>query len=774
MSLFVGIMDLKLTMGEFVCMTNKLLLNGQYELYSYDCNNAPSAPDKLYGTPVAATVPGNVELDYMAVGLLPDMYVADNIEAARALESKDFWYVKQFDFTPDPSARRRTIIFDGVDCIAEYFVNGTKIGSSDNTLVPHSFDVTNAVTEGTNTLAVHIFSAVEHAKQYKIAPYNVAFDGCYESLHVRKSAACYGWDILPRAVSAGIWKDVCLTETIGAEIDNVYIATARAQSDVAVLVVSVNADIPDEYIGKCKLTVSGNSGCSEFSYTYPFSFNAATVYPYVYNPELWYPKGSGKQNLYDVSVEITCDGKVLCNRSLRYGIRTAKIVFGDEIGKNGDFYVEVNGKKVRIRGIDHTPIDVYHSKDLAKTAEVVNDIAELNCNLVRIWGGGVYENDLFYDLCDEKGILVWQDVMLACHAYPQTDEFLTKIDAEVKAAVMRLRNHPSLLTWCGSNETDWAYVCVGLDPNDDKVTRKAIADALCQTDTYRTYLPSTPYFSRNFVREYGERFYLDLVEIAEQRRALPQEHYWFHRDDFKRFTDQTHKFIAEIGYSSAPSDELLNKALPEGWNFVADDGWENHSYTTESKRTTGIDYLFANVPQTNADLAEASRLYQAEAYKYIVEKSRIKAWQNGIVLWNLRDGYPIFASSVVDFDGWRKPAYKYISASYEPLQCLFDVTDNTVDVYVVNDGTFDGTVHLCIIDSDGEVLFDNDVQTAPGTIIKVASLDVADGVGLTSTLTYDNQALRNFAYVCKNLINFEQYKQWYDCTINKSTEEKKV
>lgn len=761
-------------MGEFVCMTNKLLLNGQYELYSFDSAVAPSAPDKLYGEPITATVPGNVELDYMSAGLLSDLYVYDNIDAARALERKDFWYVKQFDFTPDPSARKRTLTFDGVDCIAEYFVNGTKIGASDNALASHSFDVADLLVKGVNTLAVHIFSAVEYAKQYKIAPYNVAFDGCYESLNVRKSAASYGWDILPRAVSAGIWKDVYLTETIGAEIDSVYIATARAESDVAVLVVSVNADIPDEYIGKCKLTVSGNSGCSKFSYTYPFSFNTATVYPYVYNPKLWYPKGSGEQNLYDISVEITCDGNVLCSRSLRYGIRTAKLVFGEEVGQEGNFYVEVNGKKVRIRGVDHTPIDVYHSRDLAKTAEVVNDIAELNCNLVRIWGGGVYENDLFYDLCDEKGILVWQDVMLACHAYPQTDDFLKKIEAEVKSVAMRLRNHTCLLNWCGSNETDWAYVCVGLDPNDDKVTRKAIAEALYQTDTYRTYLPSTPYFSRDFVGQYGGRFYLDLDEITEQRRSLPQEHYWWHRDDFKSFTDQTHKFIAEIGVSGAPSDGLLNRVLPEGWDFVADDGWKNHSYPTESTRSTGINYLFTDVPQTNVDMAEASRLYQAEAYKFIVEKCRIKTWQNGIVLWNLRDGYPIFASSLVDFDGWRKPAYKYVAASYEPLQCLFDINGDSVDLYVVNDGTFEGHAYLRVEDNLNTVVFEREVSTTPDSIVKVASIFIADGNALVSSLTYNGQTTRNFAYVYKNLINYKQYKQWYDHTIKGTEKGKKV
>ena len=754
-------------------MTNKILLNGQYALYTFSRGTAPTTPADLYGEPIFATVPGNIVTDYVANGLLPDVYVADNIDNARALENSDFWYVKEFEYTLNPSARKVSLVIDGVDCIAEYFVNGTKVGASDNAFVAHSFDVTNVVSVGTNTLAVHIFSAAEHAKQYKISPYNVAFDGCYESLNVRNSAASYGWDILPRALSAGIWKDVYLCETIGAESDDVYIATARVASDVAVLVLSVNVDLPDEYYGKCKLTVCGKCDDSEFNYVYPFSFNGATVYSYVRNPKLWYPAGSGEQNLYDITVSVLCDGQTLCSKTLRYGIRTAKLVFGDEVGGDGDFYVEVNNKKIRIRGVDHTPIDVFHSRDLSKTAQVVSDIVDLNCNLVRIWGGGVYENDLFYDLCDQKGILVWQDIMLASHAYPQTDEFQAKIATETKAIAKRIRNHSCLLNWCGSNETDWAYVCVGLQPNDDKITRKVIADALFEVDPYRSYLPSTPYFSRKFVSCYGGKFYLDLPEITEQRRALPEEHYWWHRNDFKCFVDQHHKFIAEIGYGGAPSDELLNRVLPSGWKFDCDIGWKNHSYPTEDKRTTGIEYLFTNVPQTNADLAEASRLYQAEAYKFIVEKSRINGSCNGIVLWNLRDGYPILASSLVDYDGWRKPSYKYVAASYEPLQCLFEVTDSGVDAYVVNDGVFVGNAKLVITSGNGKTLFDGTVAVSSGGIVRVVSLDVVEGETLTSLLVFDNNSVQNFAYVYKNKIDYVKYKRWHDVSVKASSEEKK-
>lgn len=743
-------------------MVNKIDLSGEYRLYTFDSGNAPLMPDTLESAdnekqPLTAQVPGNVELDYMRAGLFPDLYFGDNILRTKGLENKDFWYEKTFE-VDFPNVFGARLVFEGVDTIAEYFLNGVKIGQSDNALIPHSFDITNVLIEGQNTLAVHIFSAVQAAEKYEISPYNVAFPNTYESLNIRKSAASYGWDILPRALSAGIWRDVFIEFNAETEIKDVYLSTCRVEKDTAILICSVNAKIPQKLRDMCTLKITGECKGHKFVKEAPLLFNAATVYPYVEHPLLWYPQGMGEQNLYDVRIEIIAFGRAIARKTLKYGIRKVDVKCTEEIGEEGDFAIFVNGEKCRIRGIDHTPIDVFHSKDAKKTREVVENIAELNANLVRIWGGGVYENDEFYDLCDEKGILVWQDIMLACHAYPQTAEFLEKMTAEVKAAAKRLRNHSCLALWCGSNETDWAYVCVGLDPNDDKLTRKAIKDALYESDPFRYYLPSTPYFSREFVKERGGKFYLDLAEIEEARVPLAEEHYWWHRDDFKSFTKQSHKFIAEIGYGGSAEKASVDKFLKKGYTFDDDAAWSCHSFPTESKRDTGINYLFDGVLDDTAEKIAASMDYQAEAYRYIVEKSRTNENTNGIMLWNLRDGFPIFSSAIVDYYGRKKLAYYAVRAAYEPLQVFID--GETGEITLVNDSTYQGEISVKVQTGKGALLLEKTFVIKQG-VQKIGTFDKKinkNSEWVKTEIAYPGKTIESKVYVYSGKINYSDYR----------------
>lgn len=750
-------------------MTEKTVLTGTYRLYLYD-DHAPQTPDRITGTWIPAAVPGDAALSLAAAGILPDPYTADGIDRVRETEGKDIWYVRTFDLAPAEGADYRLVLPE-TDAPADIFVNDCRVGECRNALIPHTYPIPKGVlSAGENRLALHFRPATEWAKGRSIDPYNVAFDGNYESLHIRRSAASYGWDILPRAVSAGIRGEVYIERVPEAEITDLYIATARADEETAVLVVSVNAKLPDEAYGACRLVVGGQCGDSRFESEYPLSFDCTTVYPYVIRPELWYPRGSGEQNLYDISVRVVHDGKTIAARDLRYGIRTAKLCFGDEVGADGDFYVCVNQKKIRIRGVDHTPTDVFHCGTEDPRA-VADDIAAMNANLVRIWGGGVYERDAFYDRCDEAGILVWQDIMLACHAYPTDDAFLAAIGEETRAAALRLRNHSCLLNWCGSNETDWAYVCVGLDPNTDKVTRAAIPDALRRVDPFRDYLPSTPYFSPRYIAKAGGRFYLDLKEITEARRILPEEHYWWHRDDFLRFTDQDHRFIAEIGYSGAPSDALIRRYLPAGTTIDDDAGWKRHSFPTESGRMTGAEYLFSDIPDTDADRTAATRFYQAEAYKYIVEKSRIRPYCNGIVLWNLRDGYPIFASSLVDYTGWRKPAFHTVALSYAPTQCIFDITGDGADIYIVNDGGSVGDAHLTVCDGAGNDLLQTVVRMGKDPVQRIGHLMAPVGTVLVGTLSAPGVSCRNYAVIYHDTIHYPSYRKWYKTFWEKNANE---
>lgn len=739
----------------------RINLNGEYRLYPFAHSDAPERPEALRGEGIPATVPGNAELDLQRAGLLPDVLSGTNARKAKALEMQDFWYVRRFSLTELPP--RVQLCFDGVDTLAEIFLNGVKLGRSENMLIGCRFPADGILRCGENELAVHIFSAVAWAKTQDIQPYNVAFPGCYESLHLRKSAMNYGWDISPRLVSAGIWKDVYLESRSATALREVYLATASVYDDVAVLVLSCNADMADEYLGTCTLRINGVCGDSRFSADYPMPHCAATVYPYVPQPKLWQPLGMGEQNLYDVTVQLLCGGRTLAERRLRFGIRTVHLEFGEATGQNGQFCLYVNHKRLRCKGVNWVPLSLLHSQDSALCAQTVRALRDCGCNTVRVWGGGVYESEEFFELCDEYGILVWQDMMLSCHAYPMTDAFSDAIAAECEAVAKRIRNHACLAFYCGGNETDWSYVCVGLDPNDDRITRSTMKTTLWQNDPYRQFLPSTPYFSREFIREHGGRFYLDLDEIKRERTSLPDEHYWWHREDFLNVREQTHKFISEIGYSGASPRSSIDRYLPAGWTFGDDAAWEDHSYPTEGNRAIGINYLFENAPQDENGKLLASQLYQAEAYKFVVELCRSREENNGILLWTLRENWPSFSSALVDYYGVRKPAFDAVRASYAPLQCVIDVEDGIAKCYLVNDRLDARHVFVRITDENGTERFSAQVRTQENrAVTELAELPVREQTLLLTELRNKTRTVRNYRYVYTQKIDFPTYQSLWN------------
>lgn len=735
----------------------KIDLNGEYRLYSYEYQNAPEKPEQVSGGWISAIVPGNVELDYQKAGMLPDVFYAQNYKYAEALERKDFWYLRSFEL-PEEAEGEAWLCFDGVDTLAEYFLNGKKIGESSDMFIGSEFPVSDLLQSGENTLAVHIRSALMDAKQYDIRPYNVAFPGCYENLHIRKAAINYGWDISPRLLTAGIWKDVRLELREENRIKDVYLAAASVYDDVAVLVLSVNTTQTDAVLGKCELRICGRCGEHSFENTYPLPHQSTTVYPYVYGAKLWWPNGAGEQNLYDISVDLLCDGEVLATYPLRFGIRTLKLDFGEKTGEDGNFRVIVNNKPLRIRGANWVPVSMLYSQSEAGYANAVSHFRDSNCNMVRVWGGGIYEGDRFFDLCDENGILVWQDMMLSCHAYPMDDAFYLAMCNEAEAVARRIRNHASLAFYCGGNETDWPYVCVGLDPNDDRISRGALKDTLWQFDPYRSYYPSTPFFSREFIREHGGRFYLDLDEIKQERTSLPEEHYWWHREDFRSVCEQDHKFIGEIGYSGAPEKSSRDRFLPENTDISDDAAWEDHSYPCEGKRLQGNDYLFKNIP--SGEEYEASRAYQAEAYKYITELCRVRPYCNGILLWTMRENWPSFSSAMVDYYDCRKPAFFAVKQAYEPLQCIMQQEADTVRVYLVNDSCKAQSITLKLTDKAGNVLYCGQHElSAETTVTELTTLPAIDNTVLLSELTNGTETIKNYIYLYTDKIDYPAYQK---------------
>ncbi len=657
--------------------TARLDLGGAWTLqYGPDSPSAPGDPAALAAANLPrlpAVVPGNVELSLLEAGLVPPLEVGNNIYRLRPWEHMQWWYSRRFTAPPAvPAGSRLELVFEGLDCLATIWLNGVAIGSADNMLIPHRFDVTAAVRAGENEIVVRLASAVRAGQAH--CPDAVEAGG--ESLSVRKAPHMYGWDIMPRVVSAGIWRDAYIETVPATRIRSVYWATLAAVAGLRTAKVMVDWDFATDRVDIDGLSVritlqrarAKGAQPSEAAALLRLEVPAISTHGRQYldltDVDLWWPRGLGEPALYDASVELIDGGATLARHHCRIGIRTAQLQRTDiTTPEGGEFVFVVNGERVFCKGTNWVPLDALHSRDLQHLDAAFGMLVDLNCNMVRCWGGNVYEHDRFFDLCDRSGIMVWQDFAMACAIYPQGEEFAARLAAEAAAVITRLRNRASLVLWAGNNEIDQAYGwwCPGLDPNTDTISRRVLPEAVRRLDWRREYMPSSPYIS-------PEAFRRGQV-------VCPEQHLWGPRDDFKGpfYTRSAAHFVSEIGYHGCPDRRTLEQFLEPGhlWPWQGNDRWLTHA-VRPLRGMTGYDYrialmarqittIFAATPDNLDDFILASQISQAEANKFFIEMWRLGKWRKtGILWWNLRDGWPIFSDAVVDYYGRRKLAYEYI------------------------------------------------------------------------------------------------------------------
>ena len=409
---------------------------------------------------------------------------------------------------------------------------------------------------------------------------------------------------------------------------------------------------------------------------------------------MWWPRGYGDQPLYDASLVLKDrEGSVLDENCIRLGIRTAYLDATPVHTKEqpGRFCFVVNGEPIFIKGSNWTPLDAFHSRDAALLERTFALALDLHCNMLRCWGGNVYEDHAFYDLCDEHGILVWQDFSMGCSQYPQDPGFQARIGEEVRTVVRKLRNHPSIVLWSGNNENDvslrWSMKSFDGDPNRDIVSRVTIPAALFECDPTRSYLPSSPYYSP------------EVVALGFDPHALPEDHLWGPRGYYKDpyYTEATCLFASETGYHGMPCRETLEQMFsPENvypWSDVANHVWkdpwltkavrESPAYGYTPKRNNlminQVNILFGEVPEDLDRFVLASQIVQAEAVKYFIERFRGAKFEprTGILWWNIKDGWPILSDAVVDWYFRPKRAYDYIRRAQEDV-CVMIVDDSDV------------------------------------------------------------------------------------------------
>ncbi|MGN1120805.1 MAG: glycoside hydrolase family 2 protein, partial [Eubacteriales bacterium] len=385
-----------------------------------------------------AKVPGNFECDLMRAGKLPDLYYSTDTLAAQALENLHLWYFTEFDLPEGEGILR----FEGIDTVSDIYLNGILTASTDNMFLAYEVDTN--LQKGKNELLVHIKPACIEARKHRLPISSYAMKYGYESLALRKSPHMFGWDIMPRIVSAGLWKEVRLLPPPPKDrIEDVYFVTNRVDTagGYAELRLFVSTVLDGDFAREYTVKVRGVCGDSVFTVEKQLWHTDDAMSFAIHDCRFWAPRPAGEPNLYDVTVQL-CRGDVVCDtKKTTLGVRTVKLLMTEcaAADGSGEFCFEINGKKVFLLGTNWVPLDAFPSQAASRLDKALDLLYDIGCNAVRCWGGNAYEADEFYDFCDRKGIVVWQDFAMGSAVYPQETAFAERLETEAVAVIKRLR-----------------------------------------------------------------------------------------------------------------------------------------------------------------------------------------------------------------------------------------------------------------------------------------------------------------------------------------------
>jgi beta-mannosidase len=775
--------------------------------YGVQDKNAPQTPEEMMQSEfknISATVPGNVEIDLEREGIIKDPMIGTNVYDLRKYETYDWWYKRSFPKPQTKDGERIELCFDGIDCIADIWLNGNKIASVENMFVEHQYDVTD-ILKDKNELYVHIKSTELEARNQLRNNFGVRYDQLGEASAIRKAPHMFGWDIMPRLMSAGIWKDVKLEIIPPTYFSSVYWVTKEVYPDVKKANMYVDWQFQTDRLNIDDLTVSfelERDGKYILKREIPVTTTIARERMWgLEEVDLWWPRGFGEQALYNARLQLKdADGNVLCEHNQKIGIRNAQLIVTpiNTEEEPGDFHFEINGEYIFVKGTNWVPLDALHSRDIQHVDEAVGMLTDLNCNMIRMWGGNVYESDRFYNLCDENGIMVWHDFTFGCTTYPQDEAFKQKVKNEADKVLRRLRNHASIVLWAGNNENDvslqWGGDQSHINPNTDVISRQVLPLAVREWDPKTPYLPSSPFISEEVFKVHNK--------ISPE--LSPEMHLWGPRGYYKApfYTENNARFVSEIGYHGAPNVESLKKMMtPDNvypWvkgakaeaedvvtvigevkkaeQLVWNDEWQckatrSHPNSATNKErnflmVNQIREVFGECPMELEDFVTASQIVQGEAKKYFIEFWRMnKGQRNGILWWNLRDGWPIVSDAIVDYYGGKKLAYDYIKKVQTDVCVMVgDIREGNTGhpVVVVNDTRVAQKVEISIKDKDsGRTILSKTVEVDANGKLKVDELPkVAKNELWMIEYKVDGQTYSNHYVAYTPPMKYERYKTW--------------
>lgn len=605
------------------------------------------------GTFIPGTIPGSVYSFLLANGQMDDPYYRDNELKALKLMEQDFCFKKTFAVTQEILACE-TIELEclGLDTVCDLSINGKELGSACNMHRNWQFSVTGMLVEGNNDIEIHFHSPTKYIKEKDAIEHVGGSKHAMRGFpHLRKAHCMFGWDWGPRLPDAGIWKDIRLVGNDSSRIEEVYITQEHSKGSVGICVqVSQSRD------AKVAIRLENPGGkISVLENGKPFL---------VEDPELWWPNGLGAQPLYTVRVSLAEGKKTVDSSTKRIGLRTM------ELSRKKDAWGEsfshcVNGVDFFAMGADYIPEDNILSRITPqKTRKLLQQCKMANFNVIRVWGGGYYPSDAFYDACDELGLVVWQDLMFACANYPLDYDFEDNITAEIEENVKRLRHHPSLGLWCGNNEMEKFETVYEYDGSEKtkaiyiRMYEHIIPHILHRVDPGSVYWPSSPSSGGSF----------DNPDDPDRGDV----HYWevWHGGvPFSEYRKFFFRYVSEFGFQSFPCMKTIKDfTVPADLNIFSrimemhqrNEGANGRILTYLSKT-----FLY---PTNFETLVYVSQLLQAEAIKYGVEHWRRNRGRcMGAVYWQLNDIWPVASWSSIDYFGRWKALHYFAKRFFSPV-----------------------------------------------------------------------------------------------------------
>jgi len=664
--------------------------------------SGPIPPDIALDT-TAATVPGCVHTDLRAAGLIAAPFDGDNESAQQWIGSTVWRYETEFDWHDDGSDRH-DLVADGLDTVATIEVNGRIIAETQNQHRGYRFDLGADLRDGVNTLAITFAAPVDEAESRSAEhgprphvnhhPYNA----------LRKAAFNFGWDWGIDVATSGIWRPIGLDSWSGVRIAAVrpLVDLARREGGVdGVLEAHIDLEWSAVSTGEPVLVTVGVGGAS-VSEQVTQGTTEVVVRVEVPDVRPWWPIGHGEQPLYPVEVALDRAGEAADRWASRVGFRTVRVDTAPD-AEGAPFTLIVNDEIVQVRGANWIPDHAFVTEiDADRYQRRVRDAVEANMNLLRVWGGGIYESDDFYAACDEEGILVWQDFLFACAAYAEEDWLADEIEAEARQAIVRLSPHPSLVIWNGNNENIWGHEDWGWkEPLDGRTWGlgyylSLLPSLVAELDPTRFYSPASPY-------SFDE-------EIHPNDESHGTMHIWdvWNTLDYSEYRRHRPRFASEFGFQGPPAWTTLVDAVhdepldPYGAQMLVHQKASDGNLKLERGMTGHLPE-----PRSIEEWHWATQLNQAAAVRFGIEHFRSLSPRNtGVIVWQLNDSWPVVSWAAVDFEERRKPLWFALRDVYEPRLATFQPRESGLALVVLNDtdDAWQGEVTLQRTTFDGRVL----------------------------------------------------------------------